>query len=306
MKLIIQIPCLNEENTIESVIKDLPQKLSLVDEIEYLIIDDGSTDKTADVAKRLGVQHIISLNRNMGLAHAFQTGINYCKKINADIVVNTDGDNQYQGKYIENLVAKLLESNSDIVIGCRDFNNSKYFSFFKKQLQKIGSFVVRLIAGQNIDDASSGFRAYSKKSINNIFITSNFSYTIDSLIQAYDKNLKISQIPIETNKPTRPSRLSKSSLNFILKQFPIIFICFAFYRPLMFFSLLAIPPAFMGFFLIIRFLFHYFYDPGSGLIQSLIIGSLGVIIGLVFFMLGIIGSLIRYNRKLIEKFMNNE
>ena len=300
MKLVIQIPCYNEEDNIERTINDLPTKIDGIQEIIILGIDDGSTDKTVEKLKASGVNHILKLNKNYGLGYAFQAGLDYAKKINADVLVNTDADNQYQGKYIIDMVQKLINNKLDIVIGARPISEIKNFSWLKKKLQKIGSFVVQKISRQKFSDATSGFRAYSKHAIQKINISSTFSYTLESLIQANDLNLSIGEVSINVNLPTRKSRLFKSNIQFIFQQGIIILRCFAIYNPMSSFLILATPFFFGGFLLILRFFLNYL-SGGSGLIQSLIIGAMLTIVSVILTGLGILGEIIRHNRKIIEK-----
>jgi len=299
MKLVIQIPCYNEEECISKTIGDLPKEIKGISEIIILAINDGSTDKTFQKLKELRVDHIINFKVNKGLGPAFQAGLNYAKKINADLLINTDADNQYQSKYIPELVSKIINDELDIVIGARKIESINNFSWIKKKLQKIGSFVVRVISNQKFSDATSGFRIYSKKAIDKICITSKFSYTLESLIQSEDLNLVIGEIKIDVNPPLRKSRLFKSNIDFIYHQMLIIFRCFLFYKPLPFFSLISLPFFLMGILLIARFFIYYFYGTG-GLTQSLVIGSMLIILSFICLGFGILGELIRHNRKINE------
>jgi glycosyltransferase involved in cell wall biosynthesis len=262
-----------------------------------LIIDDGSTDSTVAVAKQLKVTHVVSCKRNMGLGYAFQKGLDFAKENGYDFLINTDADNQYQSKYINSLYKAIIETKSDIVIGARNHDKIKHFSFLKKLFQKLGSWVVRAISGVQLSDAVSGFRIYSKEAIHNLYITSQFSYTLDSILQAQDKNLQIKEIPIEINPPTRKSRLFKGSLQFIAKQFTIIIKSFIVYKPFEFFALLSLLPFVLGIIPIIRFLILYFAHNGSGNIQSLILGSMSLLLSFIFLALGIMGFLIKDIRK---------
>jgi len=296
VKIIIQIPCLNEQEQLPRIIEDIRSHLLDFD-YDILIIDDGSTDNTVAVAKQLGVTHVVSCKRNMGLGYAFQKGLDFAKKNGYDFLINTDADNQYQSKYINSLYKAIIDTKSDIVIGARNHDKIKHFSFLKKLFQKLGSWVVKAISGVQLSDAVSGFRIYNKEAIHNLYITSQFSYTLDSILQAQDKNLQIKEIPIEINPPTRKSRLFKGSLQFIAKQFTIIIKSFIIYKPFEFFALLSLLPFVFGIVPIIRFLILYFAHNGSGNIQSLILGSMSLLLSFIFLALGIVGFLIKDLRK---------
>lgn len=296
MKLIIQIPCLNEQEQLPRIIEDIRSHVLDFD-YDILVIDDGSTDNTVAVAKQLGVTHVVSCKRNMGLGFAFQKGLDFAKENGYDFLVNTDADNQYQSKYINSLYQAIKDTKSDIVIGARNHDKIKHFSFLKKLFQKLGSLVVRTISGVQLSDTVSGFRIYSKEAIHNLYITSQFSYTLDSILQAQDKNLQIKEIPIEINPPTRKSRLFKGSLQFIVRQFAIIIKSFIIYKPFEFFALLSLVPFVFGIIPIIRFLILYFAHNGSGNIQSLILGSMFLLLSFIFLALGIVSFLIKDVRK---------
>lgn len=237
--LFIQIPCLNEEQTLPAVIADLPREIDGIDEIYTLVIDDGSTDRTVEVAKKLGVDYIIENGRNLGLAKSFNRGIEVALSLGADIIVNTDGDNQYDGSCIAALVKKVLEMQADVVIGCRDIDGSKEFSSTKKILQKIGSYVVRRLSGTDIPDTTSGFRAVNRTAAIKLSIMSDFSYTLEMLIQARRVGLKTDWVPIRTNSRMRESRLFKSIPGFISQQLQIVTKVYLFYHPVRFFGWLA-------------------------------------------------------------------
>ena len=296
MKLIIQIPCLNEQEQLPRIIEDIRSHVLDFD-YDILIIDDGSTDNTVAVAKQLGVTHVVSCKRNTGLGFAFQKGLDFAKENGYDFLVNTDADNQYQSKYINSLYQAIKDTKSDIVIGARNHDKIKHFSFLKKLFQKLGSLVVRTISGVQLSDTVSGFRIYSKEAIHNLYITSQFSYTLDSILQAQDKNLQIKEIPIEINPPTRKSRLFEGSLQFIARQFAIIIKSFIIYKPFEFFALLSLVPFVFGIIPIIRFLILYFAHNGSGNIQSLILGSMFLLLSFIFLALGIVSFLIKDVRK---------
>lgn len=300
MKLLIQIPCYNEENVIAKTVREIPKKIDGIDKISLLILDDGSKDKTLEITKKIKITYLLKNKTNIGLGKTFQKGLSFFKNSDYDILVNTDADNQYKAENIKDLILPIINDQSDIVIGKRDIENIKTFSFLKKKLQKLGSFVVKIIVGQKISDATSGFRAYNKVAASKIKIFSKFSYTLESLIQASDNNLRIGEISIDTNLPTRPSRLFKSNTQFIYNQLKIIIMCFAVYKPIPFFSLISSPFLFFGLYLIFRFLYYYIFFKYSGLIQSLIIANTFIFIALIIFLLGIIGELIKINRKLLE------
>lgn len=301
MKLIVQIPCLNEEKTLKSVLDEIPKKISGIKTIETQIIDDGSTDETVQLAQKLGVDHIIVHRGNKGLGNAFRSGIHHALKHGADIVVNTDGDNQYPGEYIAELVQPIITKQADIVMGDRQTKTITHFSPLKKFFQWLGSLLVRFFSGTDVPDSVTGFRAYSREALMRINVTSDFSYAVDTLVQAGSKKLKISHILIHTNKPTRPSRLFKNMWQHMGKTFSILMRIFAMYHPMrMFFSFASIFFV-LGLIGIIRFLYFFLTLPGpTGHIQSLILSGTLLSISTIFFALGIIGDLIAKNRKLIE------
>lgn len=273
-KLFIQIPCLNEERTLPSVIADLPRKIEEIDEIYTLIIDDGSTDLTVEVAKNIGIDYIIMNHHNIGLAKSFSRGLEACLFLGADIIINTDGDHQYKGNDISKLVKPILEKKADVVIGCRNITGHKEFSWLKKILQKIGTKVVRIISRTYVPDSTSGFRALNRASALMFSFISDFSYTLEMLIQAGQTGLNVKWIPIKTNPKLRESRLSKSIPYFILKQLKTILTIYLFYRPMHFFGRLALTSLVLSFLLALRIIyFLWFLDPelatfkiGSGIL----------------------------------------
>lgn len=303
MKLIIQIPCFNEEKTLPLVLKDMPKKIPGIDVIELQIIDDGSTDKTVEVAENLGVHYIISHISNRGLGNAFKTGIENALKNGVDILVNTDGDNQYNSADIPRLVKPVLEGKADIVIGNRRTKSIKHFSIIKKFFQWLGTRVLSFLVGQKMKDAVSGFRAYSRQSLFQINVTSDFSYVLDTTIQAAKKHLKIKHISIKVNDPTRPSRLFKSIWQHIKKSMVNMFRVYTMYEPLKIFAGIGIFFLIIGVYPIGRFIYFYFNDNGFGHVQSLVIGTMCVVIGIQFFGLGIIGDILAKQRVLIEDMM---
>ena len=303
MKLIIQIPCYNEEKTLPITVADLPRKIDGIEVIEILIIDDGCTDKTVHVAKNLGVDHIVNFNQNKGLAHAFSAGIDKCLELGADIIVNTDADNQYCGSDITKLVEPILKREADVVVGNRQVESIENFSLFKKKLQKIGSYFVRKLSKTEVVDAVSGFRAFSRSAALGINILTDYSYTIENLIQFGHQKLKIVSVPVRTNEKLRDSRLLKSIPSFIGNQLATIVRVYTTYRALRVFTLtgfLLLMPGLYGF---LRFLYFYFTTGGEGHIQSLIFSTTLIIIGFLVIMIGIISDSISNNRKLIEKIL---
>ena len=300
MKLIIQIPCFNEEHTLQKTITDLPVEIDGIDIIETLIIDDGSTDETVRVARELGVNHIIQNTNNRGLAKSFRRGLDACLGLGADIVVNTDGDNQYAGQDIAKLVRPILEGKAQIVVGDRQTDNIEHFSGFKKILQKLGSRIVRQLSGTDVPDVVSGFRAISQDAAMQLNIISPFSYTVEMIIQAGKKNLAITHVPVTVNPETRESRLFKSIPGFIGHQLSSMIRMYAIYEPLRVFCYIGLILFFTGAFPALRFLFFYFTGDGSGHIQSLVLGGVLLIIGFVMFMFGLVADLISFNRQLTE------
>lgn len=300
MKLIVQIPCYNEENTLPETIADIPRQIDGIDQVELLIIDDGSTDKTVEVAKELGVEHIIINKKNLGLARTFRKGLEECLKRGADIIVNTDGDNQYYGGDIPKLVEPIVQDKADIVVGDRQTNTIPHFSFFKKLLQKLGSATVRRLSATDVPDTVSGFRAFSREAAIRINIVSPFSYTIETIIQAGKKHMAIASVPIRTNTKTRESRLFKSIPNFIGRQLSSMIRMYLMYQPLRFFVYIGLTLTLIGLIPIARFLVYYFQGDGSGHIQSLLLGSVILLMGFVTFVMAILADLINFNRQLLE------
>jgi len=300
LKLIIQIPCYNEEEYLGVTLNNLPKKLEGIDEIEYLVIDDGSTDKTVEVAKKMGVNYIIRHNNNLGLARAFATGIENCLELGADIIVNTDADNQYCAEDIEKLIKPILNGTADIVIGARPIDKIKHFSTTKKILQRIGSSVVRFFSNTNVLDATSGFRAISKEAAYHISIFSNYTYTLETIIQAGRKGLAVTSIPIRVNPVTRPSKLIKSTFHYVCSSIITIFRIFIIYKPFRFFVILSLIFFTFGLALGFRYLYFFIMGFGNGHIQSLILMSVLLIIGFLLFIMGLVADLIAINRTLIE------
>ncbi|MBR2526081.1 glycosyltransferase family 2 protein [bacterium] len=300
MKLIIQIPCFNEEDTLTTTINALPKHIEGIDVIETLVVDDGSFDKTADVASWNGINHIIKLPRHTGLAGAFRTGLNECLKRGADIIVNTDADNQYNADDIEKLVKPIIENNADMVVGARPIDDIKGFTLFKKMMQKLGSFVMRLVSSTEISDAPSGFRAFSAECAEVLNVFDNYTYTMETIIQAKAKGLRILSVPVRVNPQTRKSRLVKNIFCYIHKSSFTILRMFIVYRPFRFFAFLAGLFLLTGFILAIRFLYFYFTIGGNGHIQSLILASILILTGVHTGLIGILADLCAINRKLSE------
>ena len=300
MKLIVQIPCYNEEGTLRQTLADIPRAIEGVDEVEVLIIDDGSTDRTVPLALQLGVDHIIQHRNNKGLARAFRSGLEACLALGADIIVNTDGDNQYAGWHIPRLIRPILAGEADIVIGDRQTQKIPYFSPLKKQLQKLGSAAVRLLSGTDVPDTVSGFRALSREAAMQINIVSPFSYTIEMLIQAGRKQMAVTAVPIDTNLPTRGSRLFKSIPNFVQRSGSTMVRMYSMYQPLKTFLLIGMTVSAVGLLPILRFLYFYANGEGQGHVQSLVLGGTFLVIGLTTFLIGLVADLIGFNRQLIE------
>lgn len=300
MKLIIQIPCYNEAKTLAITLKALPKRIKGFATVEWLIIDDGSTDETVKVAKKNGVIHIVSFAKNLGLARGFMAGLEASLALGADVIVNTDADNQYDAKYIRTLVEPILNKKADMVIGARPILDIEHFSFTKKLLQKIGSWVVRLVSQTSIDDAPSGFRAISRDAALKLNVYNNYTYTLETIIQAGQKNLTIISVPIGVNEDLRPSKLVKSIPSYIKKSLVTIIRIFVVYRPFRFFLSLGLVVFSVGLLAAIRFLILTYLYESHGHIQSLIFAAIMFFIGCQLFAMAFIGDLIGVNRKLLE------
>lgn len=299
MKLIVQIPCFNEERTLPGTVADIPRDIPGVD-VEVLIIDDGSTDKTAEVASELGVDHIIRNKKNLGLARTFRKGLEACLERGADIIVNTDGDNQYAGEDISKLIKPILDGSADIVVGDRKTEEIADFSKAKKFMQWFGSGIVRKLSGVWVPDAVSGFRAISREAAIRLNIVSPFSYTIEMLIQAGKRDMVVASVPVRTNPKMRESRLFKSIPKFIERQLTTIVRMYSMYQPLRVFFYIGTALSLIGLIPIVRFLYYYFSGSGGGHIQSLVLGGVLLVIGLVAYMIGLLADLISFNRQLLE------
>lgn len=300
MKLVIQIPCLNEEKSLPITIKDLPDHIDGIDDIAVLVIDDGSTDRTVEVARELGVDEVISLGTNKGLAKAFVAGINKALEMGADIIVNTDADNQYNAKYIEHLIEPILKGKADIVIGSRPVSKIKHFSPLKKFLQKIGSFVMRYVSKTNVQDAPSGFRAFSRNAALRLNIFDNYTYTLETIIQAKAKGLVTECVEVEVNPELRKSRLFSNMFQYIRRSIFTMLRMFIIYRPFRFFILFGSLFLFAGLILGARFLYYYANGSGQGHVQSLILAAILLITGVQVSLIAVLSELISINRKLIE------
>ena len=301
MKLIVQIPCYNEENTLPQTLADIPRVIPGIDLVEILIVDDGSTDRTVAVAREHGVEHIIRNKRNLGLARTFRYGLDACLHAGADIIVNTDGDNQYAGWDIPKLVAPILAGEAEIVIGDRQTADVMHFSASKKLLQSLGSRIVRGLSGIDVPDAVSGFRAISREAAFRINIVSSFSYTTEMVIQAGKKHMTVASVPVETNpKKTRESRLFTSIPRFIERSATTMLRMYAMYQPLRVFFLIGGLLGLLGAIPIVRFLYFYAIGSGAGHLQSLILGGVLVVLGFIALMIGLVADLISFNRHLIE------
>jgi glycosyltransferase involved in cell wall biosynthesis len=301
MKLIIQIPCLNEEDSLPTALSALPREIPGVDEIEILIIDDGSTDRTVEVARAHGVHHAVGFSSNRGLAASFMLGIHSCLERGADIIVNTDADNQYNAADLPALIRPILTGEADVVIGSRPISTVEHFSLWKKLLQKLGSAVVKLVSGTEVEDAPSGFRAFSRDAAMHLNVFSKYTYTLETIIQAGQKNMTVVSVPVRVNPELRPSRLVSSVLGYVRKSITTIVRMFVVYRPFRFFMLLGSLVFLSGVGVGARFLYFFLQGKGSGMIQSLILVAVLLLMGFHTIMLGFLADLLAVNRKLLEE-----
>lgn len=300
MKLIIQIPCYNEAETLTIALDALPKHIDGIDEIEYLVINDGSSDNTEQIARDWGVHYIVHFKRNLGLARGFMAGLDLALRQGADIIVNTDADNQYNADDIEKIVRPIIEKKADIVIGERPIDETEEFSPLKKKLQHLGSWFVRLASRTDIPDAPSGFRAYSRHAAMRMNVNNEYTYTLETIVQAGRNKMAIMSVPIRTNPELRKSRLMKSMYGYIKKSVLTVFRAFLMYRPLQVFTVIAMFFLIAGMAIGIRFLWFYFTGGGNGHVQSLILAVMLIIIGVQTALLGMQADVISANRKLLE------
>jgi len=301
IKLVIQIPCYNEEATLPQTVRDLPCVLPGVDEIEYLVVDDGSTDRTIEVARELGVHHIVRLKKNRGLAYAFMVGLEAALQAGADVVVNTDADNQYRGEDIACLVQPIIEGRADIVVGDRGVAALEHFSPLKRVLQRMGSWVVERAAGIPIPDATSGFRAFTRDAALRLTVLSDYTYTLETLIQAGARRMAVVFVPIRINPQTRQSRLIRSIPSFLTLSAITIIRFYIMYRPMRVFTTMGGALIGGGVVLGLRFLYFFLQEAGTGKVQSLILAAIFTIVGFQVCLIGLIADLVRMNRKMLEE-----
>jgi glycosyltransferase involved in cell wall biosynthesis len=300
MKLIIQIPCYNEAETLPATLRDLPRKVPGFDTVEWLIIDDGSTDNTVEIAKANGVDHVVSFARNQGLARVFMAGLDACLNLGADVIVNTDADNQYYAEDIPSLLKPILDKKAELVIGARPISEIRHFSFGKKILQRMGSWVVRLASKTDIPDAPSGFRAMSREAALRLNVFNDYTYTLETIIQAGQKNMAVAFVPVRVNRDLRPSRLLKSIPSYVKRSVLTIVRIFVVYRPFRFFAVIGTLLFSGGVVIGLKFLYYYFQDGGAGHVQSLILASILLGLGFQTILVAFIADLLAVNRRLSE------
>jgi glycosyltransferase involved in cell wall biosynthesis len=302
VKLIIQIPCLNEEETLPATLGDLPREVKGIDHVEWLIIDDGSSDRTIEVAREHGVDHVVKLTNNKGLAAAFQAGLDACLKLGADVIVNTDGDNQYRGSDVAALVEPILRGEADMVVGDRNVMDIEHFSFLKKRLQRLGSWVIRQASDTTIPDATSGFRAYNREAALGLVVVSKFTYTLESLIQAGKSLVAVDHVTIGTNPVTRESRLFPSTFAYVRRNGAAIFRIYAQYEPLRVFSVLAVVLLVLGIGAWVPFLYDWITTgETSGHLQSIVLGGVLFLAALQAFAIGVVADLIAGQRVVSQR-----
>ncbi len=306
MKLIIQIPCFNEEQQLPETLTDLPRQVDGFDTVEWLIIDDGSTDATIETARKHGVDHVVALGHNQGLAKAFMAGIEACLRHGADVIVNTDGDNQYRADGIPALTKPILDGEAKITIGARPISAIEHFSPIKRTLQRLGSWVVRKASRTDVEDAPSGFRAFDRQAAVQLYVFNSYTYTLETIIQAGRLGIPIKSVPIEVNAPTRDSRLIKSVLRYILRSGETILRIMIVYNPLRFFSWLAVIVSLPGFLAFLRFFYLFAIGQGTGNVQSLVVGSALIAAGFVLFIGGLLADLIAANRVLLAEIRSRQ
>jgi glycosyltransferase involved in cell wall biosynthesis len=302
VKLIIQIPCYNEAQTLPQTVQALPEQLPGINQIEYLVIDDGSTDDTVEVARQSGIHHIVSLPHHAGLAISFVIGLENSLKFGADLIVNTDADNQYQAEDIQRLVAPILDGRADLVVGDRGVGTLQDFSPLKRRLQRFGSWVIAQASGVRTPDATSGFRAISREAALRTLVMSEYSYTLETLIQAGARRMAVEYVPVRTNPQTRPSRLMRSIPHYVVNSTATILRAYTMYRPLRVFTFLGGLMILLGVFLGLRFFYlNYIVGQGTGLIQSVILSAALLIVGFQVLLIGLVADLIAFNRKILEE-----
>ena len=301
MKLIIQIPCFNEETTLPATLRDIPRNIPGVDQVEILVIDDGSTDRTSQVARECGVDHVVRFKVNQGLARGFMVGLQTALHLGADIIVNTDADNQYSGGDIPKLLQPILEGRADVVIGDREVESIRHFSTTKKFLQRVGSWVVRVASGTRIPDAPSGFRAFSREAALRTNIVSGYTYTLETIIQAGHNHLAIAHVPVRTNPETRESRLISNIWRYVWISASTIIRTYAMYQPLRFFSTIGVIIFTIGLIISARYIYYMSIGEGAGHIQSLILAAVLMMLGFQTIVIGLISDLIAANRRLSEE-----
>jgi len=300
MKVIVQIPCYNEEATLAETLAEIPRRIPGVDQVEILIVDDGSTDRTVEVAREHGVDHVVRHRMNQGLASAFRTGLDACLRRGADVIVNTDADNQYSGADVPRLIAPILERRADVVVGDRQTDRIEHFSWIKKKLQRVGSRVVRSLSRVEVPDAVSGFRALSRQAALKTNILTSFSYTIEMLVQAGKKRMSVVSVPVTVNPRTRESRLYTSVLEFIQRSVVTLVRSYAMYQPLKVFVAIGAVLMLAGALPVLRFLYFFFHGDGAGHVQSLVIAGVLLTMGFMAFLVGLVADLIAFNRQLLE------
>jgi glycosyltransferase involved in cell wall biosynthesis len=303
VKLIIQIPCYNEAQTLPDTLRDLPRELDGIDEIEYLIIDDGSQDSTAQVARQCGVHHVVRLNPHRGLAAGFSAGLEACLRAGADVIVNTDADNQYHADDIQRLINPIITGRADLVVGDRGVGSLQAFSPLKRKLQTAGSWVIAQTSGLSTPDATSGFRALSREAALRTMVLSEYSYTLETLIQAGNRKLAVSFVPVRTNPQTRPSRLMRSIPQYLMHSGATIIRAYAMYRPLRVFSTLGVVLILAGLIPSLRYLYLMIIGQAGGHLQSIILGAVLLIVGFQTLLIGLVADLIGKNRQIMEEML---
>ncbi|MDU8913283.1 glycosyltransferase family 2 protein [Aestuariicoccus sp. MJ-SS9] len=301
LKLVIQIPCFNEADTLPQTLSELPREVEGFDVVEWLVVDDGSSDGTSDVARANGVDHVVRLDHNAGLAKAFMTGLEAALRRGADVIVNTDADNQYRAEAIPSLTAPILQGRAQLVIGARPIKKIAHFSPVKRLLQKVGSSVVRRASGLDIPDAPSGFRAFHRDAAMQLYVFNRYTYTLETLIQAGRLGIPVASVPVKVNDPTRPSRLVRNSADYVLKSTLTILRVSVLYRPFRFFAACAFFAALPGFVAFARFLVFWLMGDGSGKLQSLIIGGAFIVTGMVLLIGGVLADMVAANRVLLAE-----